>query len=490
MDPNVRDDIPGAANATPGRTVLVFAEDEAIGTALGKLLSEELGCRIHRASKLDRAMEIFSNVWLQLVVVAVSDRARGVEHLDAFVGSGRARPVPIMIAVRAARGGDHLDFLRDGADDAVPFLCSESEFLARAGRLLGRESTREQQGMTRRYTLAGDLGRTGLADLVTLLEHGMLTGSLELITRRGSAQVLVRHGQVTHASLANLGGRVAFFELLREREGQFEFVPDEDVAGDPRCALEGPNAFLLLEGSRANDENPYQVSTVPRTRDRIGIETVTRSLSPDRDLAEMWLSVLSQAEVRGEILMLSRDRVREWTQRDTEGSRLRLVLVTDVACGVRVLSQLAAPIAQDEVARALHRPPSALGLVWRGRGAQTLEILVLDQQRLGSIADSVRCSPAVLILAPSYGDFMTYSVTTRTVLGNLVQRVTPPLILGVGNAALEGQLRSFARLARIGASIGFLQGSLWKLEIPPRALLEGAIRQWANLPGEPGIKVA
>jgi Domain of unknown function (DUF4388) len=490
MDSNVTEDQASAVNPTPGRAVLVFAEDEAAGSTLGRLLENGLDCRIHRVSKLDEAMRIYSTVWLQLVVVAVSDRKRGVEHLDAFVGSGRARSVPIMVSVCSARGGDHLDFLRDGADDAVPFLCAEPEILARAGRLIARESPHEKQGMTRRYTLAGDLGRTGLADLVTLLEHGVLTGSLELITRRGPGQILVRQGQVTHASLANLGGRVAFFELLREREGQFEFVPDDDVAGDKRCALEGPNASLLLEGSRANDENPYQVSTTAGSRDRVGIEKVSRALPPDRDLAEMWLGVLNQPDPRGEIRMMSRDRVREWTQRESDGSRLRLTLVTDVQCGLRVIGQFAAPVAQDEIVRAIQRPPAALGLEWRGPGGRTLEILLLDQQRLGSIADSVRCSPAVLILAPSYGDFMTYSVTTRTVLGSLVERIAPLMILGVGNASLEGQLKSFAKLARMRPSIGFLQGSLWKLEISPRALLEEAIRQWADVRGEPRQRVA
>jgi hypothetical protein len=469
--------------------VLVLAEDCPTGPSLGSLLAEKLGCRIHDAATLDSAMAIYVAVRIHLVVIVASDRERGLEQLRALLGSDRSRRAPILVVVRCPAEGVHVEFLQEGADDAVPFLCSETELLVRVERRLAQERERHGQRMARKYSLAGDLTGAGLVDLVNLFEQSMLTGSLELLTHRGAAQLLVREGQVKHASFANIRGRAAFFELLREREGQFEFVPGDWVTEDPSGALEGPNAALLIEGSQALDEDPEGAPAVVR-RSEGEPRPVAPPLKPDSGLAEEWLRVMGDPIARGEIRLLARDQVRDWTAGHPRGQRLRLALVTDVACGLQVVSHLAAPLAQAEIAATLRRPPSALGFTWTAPEGQTLEILLLDQERLRLIVDSVHGSPAVLILAPSYGDFLTFNVTSRTILKRLLQDAPPLAILGVGNRALEGQVRSFLKLAKVGAPTRFLQGSLWKLEITPRALIEEAIRQWARLPALPESRAA
>jgi hypothetical protein len=96
----------------------------------------------------------------------------------------------------------------------------------------------------------------------------------------------------------------------------------------------------------------------------------------------------------------------------------------------------------------------------------------------------------VLILAPSYGDFLTYNMSSRATLQRLLRDAAPLAILGVGNQALEGQVGTFLKLAKLSFPTRFLRGSLWKLELTPRALVEEAIRQWAELPGLPSSRAA
>jgi len=102
----------------------------------------------------------------------------------------------------------------------------------------------------------------------------------------------------------------------------------------------------------------------------------------------------------------------------------------------------------------------------------------------------VCASPAVLILAPSYGDFLTFNVSSRATLQRLLRDAAPLAILGVGNQALEGQVGTFLKLAKLSFPTRFLRGSLWKLELTPRALIEEAIRQWAELPELPTSRAA
>lgn len=493
MSGNDKDDVrepEGDGHPAASPVILVLADECLSGTPLGTLFAANLGCQIHDASTLDSAMEFYVNVRINLVVIAASDRARGLEQLRALRGHDRSRRAPILVAVRDPAGGDHVEFLRMGADDAVPFHSSETELLARVGRLLAQERERQGQKMVRKYSLAGDFTGAGLSDLVNLFEQTMLTGSLELLTRRGAAQLLVRDGQVKYASFANIRGRAAFFELLREREVQFEFVPGDWSAPDSSGALAGPNAALLLEGSQAIDENPEEAPGVVARRTEGEHRAVAPALKPDPRLAETWLRVMGDPTARGNIRLLPRDLVRDWTAGHPRGQRLRLALVTDVACGLHVVSHLAAPLAQEEIAGTLRRPPAALGFTWTAPEGQTLEILLLDQERLSLIMDSVHASPAVLILAPSYGDFLTLNVTSRTILKRFIKDAPPLAILGVGNRAFQGQVGTFLKLAQITVPTTFLQGSLWKLEIMPRALIEEAIRQWARLPAQSESRAA
>jgi hypothetical protein len=477
-------------HASGPSTVLVFADDGATCAALGTLFAGTLVCRVYQAVTVAAAMEIYTTVRVHLVVVATSERDEGLKHLHAFLGSDRQRRVPVVVAVRGPQGGDHLDFLRAGADDAVSHLDTDAELLTRVGRRLAHERERETQAMARRYSLAGDLTGLGLTDLITVLEQSTLTGSLDLFTRRGAAQLLIRDGQILYASFGNTRGRVAFFELLREREGQFEFAPGEWTATDESAAVEGPNTALLLEGSQAMDENPDEAPAVVARPTAQEPRRVAPALRPDPELAAEWLRIIGDSPAHGEIRLLARDQVRDWTSVHPDGTRLRLALVTDVTCGVQVVSHLAAPLALEETANSLRRPPAALGFTWKIASGQSLEILLLDQERLRMIVDVVLGSPAVLILAPSYGDFLTYNMSSRVTLQRLLRDAAPLAILGVGNQALEGQVGTFLKLAKLSFPTRFLRGSLWKLELTPRALVEEAIRQWAELPGLPSSRAA
>ena len=489
-DPDESPELETDGMPAPPPAVLVLADECPTGPSLGSLVGDRLGCRVHDASTLDSAMDIYLTVRINLVIIAVQEHARGLNQLQALLGPDRSRRAPILVVVRGLAGGDHVDFLRAGADDVVGFPGTEAEILARVERRLAQERERHGQRMARRYSLAGDLTGAALSDLVNLVEQSMLTGSLELLTRRGAAQLLIRDGRVKHASFANVRGRAAFFELLREREGQFEFVPGEWISEDPSSAVEGTNAALLLEGSQVMDENPDETPLAAAHRADGEGRAVAPALPPDPTLAEAWLRVMRDPAARGEIRLLARDQVRDWTAGHPRGKRLRIALVTDVACGLHVVSHLAAPLAQEEIAGTLRRPPSALGFTWSAAGEKTLEILLLDQERLRPIVENVHGAPAVLILAPSYGDFLTFNVTTRTILKQLLQDAPPLAILGVGNRALEGQVRAFLKHTKVRAPLHFLRGSVWKLEITPRALIEEAIRQWARLSAGPQSKAA
>lgn len=461
--------------------ILVCAEDPGTSAMLGALLTRELGCRTLEAPTFASSLEVYRSVRIHVAVLVASDRMRGLDQLRALLGSDRTRRSSVLVVACVPDGGDPVDYLREGADDAVAFPCAPLELVARVSRRLAHERQHEGQRMARKYSLAGDLTSAGLSDLVTLLEQGRLTGSLELLTRRGAGQMLVRDGQVTHAFLANTAGRVAFFELLREREGQFEFVPAPWTPGDASGAVEGPNAALLLAGSQAMDEDPDEAPGVVARRSD-GDRTIAPALKPNAAPVEEWLRFADDEAARGELRLLTRDQISAWTAGHPAGERLRLILMTDIACGLNALGRIAAPVTLDEIAGTLQRPPVAVGFTWTAPLRQTIEVLLLDQERLRGVVDNVRGAPAALILAPSYGDFLTLNVTSRALLKRLLQEVPPLAILGVGNRAMEGQVGNFLKLARITTPVRFIEGSLWNLDVTPRAMIGAAIRLWADTP--------
>lgn len=110
--------------------------------------------------------------------------------------------------------------------------------------------------------LQGSIRQFSLADIVQFLSAASKTGKLELALAAGPGSIFFENGAVTHAELGAKEGEEAFFELMRHKEGSFEFLPG---AVSQKRSVRQHSAILLMEGARRSDEWGILEEQIPDT---------------------------------------------------------------------------------------------------------------------------------------------------------------------------------------------------------------------------------
>ncbi len=143
--------------------------------------------------------------------------------------------------------------------EILSMRCAEAD-VGRMARGVLRELGASLPGVVAPHgTLAGDLDVFGLPGLLQSLGDLHQTGTLTLIDAAGraAAHVAFQNGRVRDASMGELAGHDAFYQLLeRPFPGRFSFVSEAapttpGLAGRPEGSEITP---LLLEGLRRHDE--------------------------------------------------------------------------------------------------------------------------------------------------------------------------------------------------------------------------------------------
>ena len=101
--------------------------------------------------------------------------------------------------------------------------------------------------------MSGDLVQMSAIELLQALHLSQKTGMLVLSLPKGSAQLVLKSGNLIQADYAEKAGKEAVFEILKERQGRFKFSPDL-----PKDQLDAPVIGslmeILLDTSRMIDE--------------------------------------------------------------------------------------------------------------------------------------------------------------------------------------------------------------------------------------------
>lgn len=123
-------------------------------------------------------------------------------------------------------------------------------------RLLSRRLAESNVMMSKEYLsgMTGTLNQMPLVELFQTLNFNQKTGTLKLNLSQGSAQCLFNAGSIIHAEYGSKRGKDAFFNILSEKEGRFQFVPGlgKKEAAKPKL---GMFMELLMEGLRLLDED-------------------------------------------------------------------------------------------------------------------------------------------------------------------------------------------------------------------------------------------
>jgi hypothetical protein len=142
------------------------------------------------------------------------------------------------------RGQDFLKVLNRFPSLQMYFARLLSRRLAKSNIMISKEFS---SGMT------GTLSQMPPVELFQTLNYNLKTGVLKLNLSRGPATFLFRNGAIVQAQYGRKNGKSAFFSVLGEKKGRFQFLPGltENEMNMPEL---GMFMELLMEGLRKLDE--------------------------------------------------------------------------------------------------------------------------------------------------------------------------------------------------------------------------------------------
>ncbi|HEX4962194.1 MAG TPA: DUF4388 domain-containing protein [Thermoanaerobaculia bacterium] len=110
----------------------------------------------------------------------------------------------------------------------------------------------------------GSLKELPLPDIIQLVSVSGKTGVFALRRNNdASGEIFLRGGQIVHASVGDLQGEEAMYELAIWPEGEFVFTPGKETE---LTTIQKSNTNLLMEAARRIDEWQILSKRIPSTR--------------------------------------------------------------------------------------------------------------------------------------------------------------------------------------------------------------------------------
>ena len=101
--------------------------------------------------------------------------------------------------------------------------------------------------------MIGSLSELPPDELVQTLNLNQKTGKLTFTLPNGSAELAFRRGELVTAAYNEKAGKEAFYDIIKEKVGQFKFHNKLSVI-EMNAPVMGSITEMLLEGLRRSDE--------------------------------------------------------------------------------------------------------------------------------------------------------------------------------------------------------------------------------------------
>lgn len=432
------------------RTILIVDDDRVSSRYLEVALSRIGNYRIEVAINAASALEILSSTIVDLILsdIMMPD-VDGYQFLQRIQRENRYRSIPFMFISSDGRVASKVGGLQMGVDDYITKPFEVTELRARIENIFRRDQKYKTSLHNRRYVLAGDFTGLTIPDLINILEQGARSGVVNVVTKRARAELIFEDGRILQATYGNVEGETAFFALLMEKAGSFEFTPGKPDHEFQRTITRSCTA-LLMEGARRQDtalqnSNDAAVSSLAlqtiasRLTELVDFSTIVEISVQLESAVE---TVLNDPFSLAELDFFTLNRLREWTRHDGPGERLHILLLASVNEIAPMFTALAAPLPEQQIIHAFNGGIACLGLVFHLSNDRIFDVLLIDRESPAELLDGLRRKPSAVIVAPPHGDILSLTLKARSEMEVLLQRLQPPAVLGLGNAALEPSLRS------------------------------------------------
>jgi CRP-like cAMP-binding protein len=178
--------------------------------------------------------------------IAILERGEILGEMSLISGN------PITATVRVIEAAELLCLNARDFGQVLNRFPSVQMFFAKllADRLMKTNKARSEEFAS---GMAGKLSEMQPSELFQVFNINQKTGILSLNLIRGRAEIAFRDGQMLRVRFGEKEGVDAFFELLKEKEGRFKFLP-ELSSEDMKLPKMGDFMWLLMEGMRKMDE--------------------------------------------------------------------------------------------------------------------------------------------------------------------------------------------------------------------------------------------
>jgi CheY-like chemotaxis protein len=431
--------------------------------------------QVESAASAESALELLRGHVVDLILTEVE-----LADTDAFqlMKRVRARPggkeLPIIFLTKQKRGSVLAAALQAGAVDFIAKPFQLTELLARCDAVIGRQRERRMDAVTRSYSLAGDLGTVAFADLIHLLEIGNRDGQLFFTTEHGAGEIKLQKGRVIDASFGSVQGENAFYALMREERGRFEFQPGAAAARTVRTITQ-PTTSLLMEGARQLDmhrrERPAAavvsepVAAAPAAAAAVASASATvvaddgelpplpRPVAASPDLVADLSTILADPFSLGEIRFCNRGQLIELLTGTESAQRAFGVLVAPTLAGVSLFAGMAAPLGEADIASALEWDQRVLSLTVNGANGAALDLVLLDTAFPALVLDDMRRGASFVCYAPPQGDHLGLPHHALGELVALLTRLQPEVLSAFGNATIGACVEQLTRSAGIAPRV-------------------------------------
>jgi DNA-binding response OmpR family regulator len=240
--------------------VLIVDDDPKIGRLL-KFKLAKADFETEYFSSGSEALKKIPEIKPHLIISDIQmPQMNGFEFCEKLRQDARTASIPFIFLSGRTDTSDQLEGLRLGADDYVCKPVKIDFLLERMEKILERAARAKSYKSLADFS--GNLSQMNLNDVIQIVESNQKTGELEFATSEGKAigRILFNKGNLVKAQFGVLEGTEAFYNLMDEEEGFFEFYTR--VIDEPE-QITITNMAALLQGSRLIDEAKWLYKHLP-----------------------------------------------------------------------------------------------------------------------------------------------------------------------------------------------------------------------------------
>jgi len=484
------------------------------------------GFAVEAAQDAGGALEILKAQRVELIVcdTELADMS-GMRFFRRLSQENRLSNIPFAFLTADSDAKKKVEAMRAGVDDYLVKPCDVAELVARAEALVRRQKRIRDQLRSRAFSLAGDLSVMSLGDVLNVIEAGAHEGVLAIVSTNTVGCLHFDGGRLVHATAGNVSGEDAFFALLLEAAGHFEFTvgpcsaeartirastsallrdaarftrpaaaspvsgvppPSEPRSGRPQTTLPPtPDHQLLVEAARMLDadfskpvgeliQRPLPLPKVQAPAPRVPAARADSTVAAQFELA------LRDPFALGDLCIWTESELAEWTAREGANDRLHVHLVADLPSGVSALLALAGAPTEKWVLGSLSPANKAFGITFFMRSERQIDVVLIDASNPAAFLPSLRRAPAMMIVWPPSGSLVRLPIKARIELEQLIGQLKPAAVVGVGDETLERNLSAMVAQASEETSLRCTEALSGATADDFRALLVKGVRLWAG----------